>query len=225
VLQSLDGVAVIADGEPEPTYDIVTPLLSLPLLLGTELTTIPAHVPYLNVANDKLTEWQERLGKKNLPRIGVAWSGAPEHDRDAQRSIALRRLAPLLTLPGIQFHSVQKDVRPKDQEWLDEHKFVQHHGAMLDDFADAAALISLMDLIITVDTAAAHVAGALAKPVWIMLPCAVDWRWLIDRTDSPWYPTARLFRQNRPGDWDCVVADTVTCLSERFKLPASQART
>jgi tetratricopeptide (TPR) repeat protein len=215
LIETLDGVdGVIAVDEPEPPYDLITPLLSLPLAFGTELSTIPADVPYLRVRSDRLALWQERLGSQRSPRIGIAWSGASEHGGDRSRSIALSRLAPLLRHPGFEFHSVQKDVRAPDWSWLRQHQIVRDHGEALHDFADAAALLSLMDLVIAVDTAAVHLAGALAKPVWIMLPYSADWRWLLDRADSPWYPTARLFRQQRRGDWDGVVADVVRALGE-----------
>jgi tetratricopeptide (TPR) repeat protein len=213
LLQSLEGVAVIADGEPEPRYDIATPLLSLPVAFGTELATIPADIPYLSVPDDRMAAWRQRLGPRGKPRIGIAWSGAVDHGRDSRRSMALHQLAPLLGLPDFEFHSVQKDVRATDQAWLEQHQSLRDHGAALHDFADAAALISMMDLVIAVDTAAAHLAGALARPVWILLPRIADWRWLLDRDDSPWYPTARLFRLRRGGDWDGVVADVARALA------------
>lgn len=213
LMQTLGGIeAVIAGSEPEPEYDLVTPLLSLPLAFGTRLSTIPAAVPYLHAPGDRLAAWQQRLGERQLPRIGVAWSGATEHGDDAKRTIALARMESLLSLPGFEFHSVQKDMRDADQVWLAQHPLLRHHGDALDDFADAAALVSLMDLVITVDTAAAHLTGALGKPVWVMLPFSAEWRWLLDRDDSPWYPTARLFRQKRAGDWDGVIADVITQL-------------
>ena len=216
LLQTLDGIdGVITSDEPEPPYDIVTPLLSLPLAFGTELKTIPARVPYLRVQADRLAEWQERLGPRRLPRIGLAWSGAVAHGGDRHRSIALARLQPLLCHAGFEFHSVQKDVRSPDLAWLETNRNLHHHAEALRDFADAAALIAMMDLVIAVDTVAAHLAGALAKPVWIMLPYNADWRWLLDRDDSPWYPTARLFRQQQRGDWDGVVAEIARALAGR----------
>ena len=226
LLQTLDGIGgVIAGDEPEPPYDIVTPLLSLPLAFGTELKTIPARVPYLRVPADRLARWRKRLGRRRLPRIGLAWSGAVEHGGDRQRSIALSRLAPLLCRAGFEFHSVQKDVRSADLAWLEANPNLRHHGEALRDFADAAALIATMDLVIAVDTAAAHLAGALAKPVWIMLPYNADWRWLLDRDDSPWYPTARLFRQTQRGNWDGVVTEIVRALAEWPDRPRPQRPT
>ena len=219
LLATLDGVeAVIGSDEPEPPYDIACPLLSLPLAFGTELASIPADVPYLRALPERVAAWRKRLGRRRARRIGLAWSGAIEHQGDRHRSIALERLAPLLAVTQCEFHSVQKDVRARDRKWLGR---VHDHGADTHDLADTAALISLMDLVISVDTAPAHVAGALAKPVWIMLPFAADWRWLLDRDDSPWYPTARLFRQQKRGDWEGVVADVVRALNA---LPAPARR-
>ena len=219
LLARLDGVeAVIGSDEPDPPYDIATPMLSLPLAFGTELATIPADVPYLRALPERVAAWRKRLGRRRGRRIGLAWSGAIEHQGDRHRSIALERLAPLLSVAGCEFHSVQKDVRARDREWLGR---VHDHGADTHDLADTAALISLMDLVISVDTAPAHVAGALAKLVWVMLPFSADWRWLLERDDSPWYPTARLFRQKRRGDWEGVVAEVARALSE---LPGSARR-
>ena len=122
------------------------------------------------------------------------------------------KLEPLLHRPGVEFHCLQKELRTEDRAWLDRAGLVTTHEAMLRDFADTAALIEAMDLVISIDTAVAHLAGALAKPVWIMLAFNPDWRWLLGREDSPWYPTARLFRQSKPGDWDGVVRDVAASL-------------
>ncbi len=212
LMETLENVAVLSVDEPEPPYDIVTPLLSLPLAFGTRVETIPADMPYLRAPGDRLAVWQQRLGPRDLPRIGLAWSGAVEHGDDTRRSIALQRLAPLLRMPRFEFHAVQKDLRAFDQAWLAQNPIVRHHGDAIRDFADAAALVSSMDLVISVDTAAAHLAGALGRQVWIMLAYNADWRWLLDRNDSPWYPTARLFRQRRRGDWDGVLTDVIQTL-------------
>jgi ADP-heptose:LPS heptosyltransferase len=132
--------------------------------------------------------------------------------------MAIAALVPMLRLPGLEFHALQKEIPPSDQDWLAAHALVTDHSAGLEDFADTAALIAQMDLVISIDTSVAHLAGALGKPVWIMLPFSPDWRWLRDREDSPWYPTARLFRQTRRGDWDDVVRRVLEALSvERFQ--------
>jgi hypothetical protein len=177
--------------------------MSLPLVFGTTLETIPAEVPYLSADEAKVAEWRARLGPSRGRRIGLAWSGNPEHKNDRNRSIALEALAPVLGLEA-EFISVQKEVRPSDQATLDTYG-IRHYGAVLQDFEDTAALLMSMDLVITVDTAIAHLAGALGRPVWVLLPYVPDWRWLLQREDSPWYPTARLFSQSAPGDWGGVL--------------------
>jgi hypothetical protein len=195
---------VIGSKDPLPQFDLQCPLMSLPLAFGTTLETIPARVPYLSAPPDRIAVWADQLGKGATPRVGIAWSGNPKHGNDTNRSIQLKELLPLLSL-GIEVVSLQKDVREADREVLKANTGIRDFGNELKDFADTAALISLLDLVITVDTAPAHLAGALGKPVWILLPFSADWRWLLDREDSPWYPTARLFRQQAHGDWEYVV--------------------
>jgi tetratricopeptide (TPR) repeat protein len=205
LLQTLDGVeAVIAMGETEPPYDIVTPLLSLPLVFGTELHTIPADVPYLRAPPARLEAWRQRLGPRTQARIGLAWWGSQHIPK---RSLPIEALLPVIMLAGTEIHAIQKDLPPEQRDWVARQPRLIDRSDQLHDYADTAALISLLDVVVTIDTSVAHLAGALGKPVWIMLPYSADWRWLLDRDDSPWYPTARLFRQNRRGDWDGVVAD------------------
>jgi tetratricopeptide (TPR) repeat protein len=213
LLATLEGVeAVMAEDEPEPDYDLATPLLSLPLAFGTTVETVPAATPYLHVPPDYAARWRDRLGSRIRPRIGLAWSGAAVHGGDRRRSMALATLAPLLRLDAYEFHAVQTDVRPSDRAWWDANARLRDHGDALKDFADSAALVAELDLVIAVDTSAAHLAGALGRPVWLMIAQAPDWRWMLDREDSPWYPTARLFRQRRAGDWADVVARIVAAL-------------
>jgi hypothetical protein len=208
LLARLAGVTQVAvSGEARPGYDYHSPLMSLPLVFGTTLETIPAQVPYLYADAAKVVEWRERLGPARGRRIGLAWSGNPEHKNDRNRSIALETLASLLKVEA-EFISVQKEVRPSDQAALEAHG-IKHYGEELQDFEDTAALLMNMDLVITVDTAIAHLAGTLGRPVWILLPYAPDWRWLLVREDSPWYPTARLFRQPALGDWAAPVQRVV----------------
>ena len=144
------------------------------------------------------------LGAKTKPCIGMVWSGTTKHKGDARRSIALKQWLPLLEMDA-EFHSLQKEVRPEDEEVLSTSSIISHREA-LHDFSDTAALLANMDLVITVDTSVAHLAGAMGKPVWILLAFDPDFRWLLNRDDSPWYPTARLFRQPAAGDWDSVIA-------------------
>ncbi len=196
--------AVVNRGRPLPAFDLHCPLLSLPLAFGTGLDTIPARVPYLDAPEARRARWKARLPRAERMRVGLVWSG---RDRpDPGRSMALAQLAPLLDLPGVQFVSLQKDVRDSDEAALRARPGLLHLGQALADFADTAAVVEQLDLVISIDTAAAHLAGALGKPVWILLPFLADWRWLLDRDDSPWYPTARLFRQDGPQRWDAVVA-------------------
>jgi len=202
LLREVPGVAgVVALAADAPACDLATSMMSLPLAFGTTLETVPAAVPYLRPPPDRLSLWRQRLGPPRLPRIGLAWWGS---QHDAKRSIPIAQLAVLLQRPGVEFHSMQKEMLPDQRDWLERHTGVVLHRH--DDFADTAALLSLMDLTITIDTAVAHAAGALARPLWLMLPHNAEWRWLLDREDTPWYPTARLFRQPRRGDWDAVVA-------------------
>jgi tetratricopeptide (TPR) repeat protein len=205
LLRGLEGVErVLAEGEALPAFDLHCPLMSLPLAFGTRLGSIPGTVPYLAPAQGRVERWRARLGPATRRRVGLVWSGRPDHGNDRSRSIPLERLAPLLAAPGIEWVSLQREVRVSDEAALREAGIL-HLGDELADFEDTAALMTLLDLVVTVDTAAAHLAGALARPLWILLSFSPDWRWLLGRQDSPWYPTARLFRQPQPGDWDPVL--------------------
>ena len=196
---------IISKGNPLPEFDIHCPLLSLPLAFGTLLETIPSATAYLRAPLQHSMNWQTRLGAKRRPRIGLAWSGNAGHERDRERSIGLRALLPLLDAEAT-FVSLQKEVRAEDAIVLKERGDILHVGDELRDFSDTAALMSQLDLIISVDTSVAHLAGALGKPVWILLTYIPDWRWLLDRNDSPWYSTARLFRQNDTRAWEGLIA-------------------
>jgi len=195
---------VIDKGSRLPEFDMHCPLLSLPLAFGTTLETIPSSVPYLQVSPAGGQHWNARLGANRGRRVGLAWSGRPTHKNDQNRSIGLQPLLPLLDT-GATFVCLQKDIRPDDAEVLKGHKAILDFSDELNDFSDTAALISQLDLVISVDTSVAHLAGALAKPVWVLLPFIPDWRWLLDRDDNPWYPTARLFRQDDTRAWDGVI--------------------
>jgi tetratricopeptide (TPR) repeat protein len=196
---------VISRGDPLPDFDVQVPILSLPLAFGTRLETIPSGTSYLCAPAPGARNWDARLGPRARPRIGLAWSGNAANTRDKERSIGLRQLFPLLDADAT-FVSLQKDLRADDAGALKERSGILHFGDELEDFSDTAALISQLDLVISVDTGVAHLAGALGKPVWIMVTYIPDWRWLLDRDDSPWYPTARLFRQANVDDWDSVIA-------------------
>jgi Glycosyltransferase family 9 (heptosyltransferase) len=185
--------------------------MSLPLAFSTKLHTIPAEIPYLHAPADAVATWEARLARSKRPLIGLVWAGRPDHLNDRNRSIALATLLPLTDFDAT-FVSLQKDLRPGDEDLLGQRPDILEYGRSLSDLADAGALVSCLDLVIAVDTCLAHVAGALGKPVFILLPHTPDWRWLLDRDDSPWYPTARLFRQSQPGAWDEVVAEVASAL-------------
>jgi Flp pilus assembly protein TadD len=214
LVTEISGVTAIAPGDPLPAFDLQCPLLSLPHLLGTRLETIPADVPYIWPRADRVAAWRDRLPRDKKPTVGVVWAGGKDFKGDHNRSIALQRFEALFDAPGISFVSLQRDLREGDAEKLRQRPDVVHFGEQLSDFADTAAIISMLDLVISVDTSVAHLAGAMAKPVWILLPLVPDFRWMLDRTDSPWYPTARLFRQPQLGDWDSVLANVKAALSD-----------
>jgi Tfp pilus assembly protein PilF len=200
LLRTLDGVdELVATGDTLPDFDMQIPLMSLPLAFDTRLDTIPANVPYLSADLAKLEEWRAILGPKQGFRVGLAWSGNPTMPSDVVRSAPLEEIEALF-LPGVEFVALQKDVRPRDMDAA-TRLGVRMFGAQTKDFSDSAALASLMDLVISVCSGPAHLAGALGKPLWLILYSATDWRWLMHREDSPWYPTARLFRQRTALDW------------------------
>jgi tetratricopeptide (TPR) repeat protein len=208
---------VIARGEAIPEVDLHCPLMSLPLALKLVPESIgTVETPYLKARADRVEEWSARLGQKRRPRIGVVWSGDLRNKKALNRSIALAKLRPLFELGDCEFVSVQKILSDEDRRQLAEIGVVREHSAELKDFSDTAALVSLLDLVISVDTAVAHLAGALGKPVWILLHHAADWRWFLDREDSPWYPSARLFRQTRAGDWSGVADKVLRALRAWF---------
>ena len=214
LMQTLAGPAeVLAKGGPLPDFDLHCPLLSLPLAFGTALATIPAATPYLSAPAALAAAWHERLPDDGRRKIGLCWSGNPVHLRDRNRSMSVDALLPLLEADAT-FVVVQKDIRPADAAVLVSRPDVRRFDEALGDFADTAAFIAQLDLVITVDTSIAHLAGALGKPVWVLLPRIPDWRWLLDRDTSPWYPTARLFRQDDSAAWPGVVARLRRALSD-----------
>jgi tetratricopeptide (TPR) repeat protein len=186
--------AVVARGEHLPPFDCHCPLLSLPLAFATELATIPAEISYIVPRDEEVRLWRERL-PRGRPRVGLVWSGARAHDNDLNRSLRLEALLPLLDRADVTFVSLQHDVRAGDVAVLRSRPSVVQIGDEFRDFADTAAAIAALDAVISVDTAVAHLAGAMGKPLLLLLPFAADFRWLRGRRDSPWYPTARLYRQ------------------------------
>jgi tetratricopeptide (TPR) repeat protein len=220
LMAGLAGIAdIVVQGEALPPFAAHCPMMSLPRLFGTVLETIPAEIPYLAADPAAVASWRSRLAALPGRRVGLVWAGGARPDPelaavDGRRSIDLARLAPLAAVPGVSFVSLQKGppaaqaaTPPAGMRLLD---FTEE----LDDFADTAALVEALDLVISVDTSVLHLAGALGKPVWLLNRFDSCWRWLQDRDDSPWYPTLRQFRQTAPGDWDGVVASVATALRQ-----------
>jgi len=206
LMAGLAGVSqVVSKGEPLPDFTVHCPLASLPLAFATQLESIPADMPYLSVPKAYAEKWKQRLPKSVSARIGICWAGNPNFEGDLSRSIGLRPLLPLLTGRDAQFFSIQKDLRAEDSEILQNNPQITHLGKEIETFGDTAAIISMMDMVISSDTSVVHLAGALGKPVWILLQFVPDWRWLLDRDDCPWYPSARLFRQDGTRGWDGVI--------------------
>jgi tetratricopeptide (TPR) repeat protein len=226
---------VVARGQPLPAFDLHCPLLSLPQVFGTNLSSVPNIVPYLSPDPALLDAWSQTLGSPGGQlRVGLAWAGGPWFKADRTRSLNLQQLAPFAAVSeakpaaaeakpaaaeakpavrGVKFYSLQKGPAGQQAKNPPVGLELVDLGPKLNDFADTAAVMSLMDLIITTDTAVPHLAGALARPVWTMLQFVPDWRWLLERADSPWYPTMRLFRQPCLGDWDSVITRVFEALS------------
>ena len=201
------GIAVVEKGKEPPDYDYYCPLMSLPLVFKTTLGSVPTSIPYLFSSSTKRTMWTKRLGPKTRPRVGLVWSGSMTNKIDLnpcnRRNISLSELLTLTDLP-FEFHSLQKEIRPEDALVLSKTTLIKAHHEELNEFADTAALVEEMDLIISVCTSVAHLAGAMGRPTWVLLPFSPDYRWMLARNDSPWYPSMRLFRQTKRGEWDAV---------------------
>jgi len=215
LLRNLAGVAQLVEkGAVLPAFDYHCPLLSLPLAFRTDVKTIPSPGGYISSDPGKVAAWRAKLGERDRPRVGLAWSGSAQHQNDRNRSIALDDIVERLPRQ-FQYVSLQTEVREEDAETLAARADIAHFGGQLHDFTDTAALCELMDVIVSVDTSVAHLAGALGRPVWILLPFIPDWRWLLDREDSVWYSSARLFRQDHAGDWAGVIEKVRTELLRR----------
>ena len=203
---NMPDLPVVARGHTLPAFDVHCPLLSLPRIFATDLSNIPRNVPYLHASVADAGIWRDRIaGYSSEIKAGIVWAGNPNHTNDRNRSLNLSSLTPLSEVPGVRFFSLQKGKADSEAKMVSAGIELTDMAGELKDFADTAALIANLDLVITVDTAVAHLAGAMGKPVWTLLPFAPDWRWLLVREDSPWYPTMRLFRQPTIGDWDSVI--------------------
>nr|WP_319393552.1 tetratricopeptide repeat protein [uncultured Desulfobacter sp.] len=204
------------DPQIKNSFDYHLPIMSLPRMFNSTLDTIPAEVPYLFADKDLKKIWKNKMEKKNALGVGVVWAGNPSHKGDRRRSVSLSRFSPLKEVSGVHLYSLQKEAHDLWTDQDPEVLFSRDFGPQLSDFADTAAIISNLDLIISVDTSVAHLAGALGKETWIVLPFSPDWRWLTHREDSPWYPTVRLFRQPGSGDWDAVFESVKTALEQKI---------
>jgi tetratricopeptide (TPR) repeat protein len=203
LLRMLPGVIVVPRGAPLPPFDVHLPLMDLPRIFRTTLDSIPADIPYLHADRASVARWRYALDDKRSLKVGVVWAGNPQHRGDRYRSLRAQDVLPRLIMPGVQLYSLQKEPRPEDVEVLARLSAeIIDLAPVIDNFADTAAAVMVLDLVIAVDTSVVHLAGALGRPVWVLLPYALDWRWLRDREDTPWYPSARLFRQHKTHVWE-----------------------
>lgn len=216
LLETLDGVTqVIAAGGELPEFDYRCPVMSLPAAFKASLDNIPRATPYLHSDPDKVAAWHARLGERRRPRIGLVWSGNPAQPNDRNRSFRLARLVDHLPRE-LDYVCLQKDIRPVDEATLAANPWISRHDRELRDFTDTAALCECLDLVISVCTSAAHLGGALGRPMWVLLTFNADWRWLTGTDVSPWYPTAKLYRQRTNGDWNEMFARVATDLRQSF---------
>ncbi|MGZ5205311.1 MAG: tetratricopeptide repeat protein [Caldimonas sp.] len=220
LLEGLEGVAqTVSMDEPPPLFDYHCPLLSLPRAFGTSLQSIPRGGAYIHTTGPRLAgrlaTWQAKLGSRPHPKVGLVWSGNPSHQNDKNRSIPLANFVDIVS-GGASFISLQNELREADAAVLKQRPDIEYVGPELVDFAATAALIAQLDLVVSVDTSVAHLAAAMGKPVWVLLPFNPDWRWLLGRDDSPWYESVRLFRQSRRGDWQ----DVLSKVAEQIRLLA-----
>lgn len=205
LVQDINGVnAVVVRGEQLPEFDTYCPLFSLPLIFNTTIETIPLQIPYIKPSTVLVEKWRDKIRPdRSRLKAGIVWAGGPTYKNDHTRSCQFDLLLPLLELKNIDFYSLQKGEAAKQADGIKQ--LIDYTGE-ISDFSDTAALMENLDLVISVDTAAVHLAGAMGKTAWVLLPFDPDWRWLLDRRDSPWYPAIRLFRQPSPGDWQSVIS-------------------
>ncbi len=211
LIKNADGVSDVYTGNIRLSkFDVCCPLLSLPRIFNTTLETIPADIPYIRTDPLKVKEWKKKIKRtKSKKKIGLVWAGEPQNYRDIYRSTTLQTFLPLSKIKNIVLYSLQKGKATEEVKNLPEGMKLIDLMDEVKDFSDTAAIIENLDLVISVDTAVAHLAGALGKPVWTLIPYAPDWRWMLNREDSPWYPTMKLFRQPAPGDWKTVIDKVV----------------
>ena len=219
VVATVPGISIVcSEGDVVPDFDLYCPLLTLPRWFETDLESIPTAIPYMLPYPEDIRRWSGRLPQNGRMRVGIVWAGNAAHGNDRNRSIALERFAPLFSVPGVDFISVQREVSVEHAEVLDAHGILRL-GHEFADFTDTAAVVAMLDLLISVDTSVAHLAGAMGKPVALLVPFSPDWRWLLDKTDSRWYPSMRLFRQSAPDDWEGVVERVRQELADAVQRP------
>ncbi|WP_206747697.1 hypothetical protein [Telmatospirillum siberiense] len=196
---------LIVRGTLPPAFDVHCEMMSLPMVMGLKLDDLPGTIPYLSPSPTRVAKWRRRLAKLPRPLVCLVWAGRPAHHNDANRSMTLADLAPL-AMPGVTFLAVQKGPKAAEAKTPPAGMTLLALDDEIDDFEDTAAILSIADLLISVDSSPVHLAGALGRPVWVLLPFIPDWRWLMDRADTPWYPQTRLFRQSARGDWPGTLA-------------------
>ena len=217
--QIIDPAFLLKQGDPIPDFDFHCPLISLPYALRDRLEQIPVKQGYLKSDSNRREKWQNKLGVKLKPRIAIVWSGNIHHHNDAFRSLPIQTLLPYLLEIGKNFELVylQKEYRVGELGLLAQIPGFQNWSDSIEDFEDTAAICDLVDLVITVDTSVTHISGALGRATWLMLPFAPDWRWLMDRVDSPWYPSLKLYRQQAISDWNSVLDPIALDLKNSFE--------
>ena len=218
LLKNLEGISqIFSQGDTLPEFDYQCPLLSLPLAFKTDLHSIPPVSQHITSDREKVTKWKTKLRDNFKLRVGLVWSGSAGHENDHNRSLTLAQLLPHLS-SNMEYVCLQKEVRDIDKVLLEQHSELKYFSDALEDFTDTAALCELMDVVISVDTSVAHLACTLGKQTWVILPYSPDWRWLLDRDDNPWYPEAKLYRQEKIGDWDSVLRKVNFDLEELVNL-------
>jgi len=219
LMRTLDGVDVLLQrGEKLPEFDVQCPLLSLPTVMGTSLETIPGEIGYLKADAQKIAKWKGKIGQDDKLKVGIAWAGGAVHTNDLNRSARLVDFGALVEVAGVKFYSIQKGPPAEQLKNAPVGMEIVDLGRELADFSETAAALSCLDLVIAVDTSVVHIAGALGKEVWALLAFMPDWRWMLERSDTPWYPTMRFFRQPSRGDWAGVMREVVKSLEARQAL-------
>ena len=216
LMENLKGISqLVVKGEELPPFDYQCPLLSLPLAFNTNISSIPAHIPYLASSNHQMAELKLKLGEKRNKRVGLVWSSMSSFKEDSKRSLLLADFVKALPTEGFEYICLQKELKECDEEFFRAYKNIRFFGDELRDFSDTAALIENLDLVISTCTSVPHLSAALGKETWVLLSHVPDWRWLLDREDSPWYPSIKLYRQAGIGDWLSVLNKVKSDLSSR----------